>query len=282
MRAFVDRLEKEEEEALKGRFAGQKEKREVEEALRRYWEEGGEEFEENLALQEATEALENAEFFLDRGEVEKSVDALLPAQRMKWEAMLRDGSLAVQAWEPWWETDEDDQMACQKFITRDGVRRAAWNASPIVRNNVVEVLCSFCHIARRYNGDLMQKDATEDLLHLSQVLSSDARHTSVESAIRASFQSTGSLISIEDASVVIQRKCGAYRALHDAYQVLSRGKSSKYARLAAKKVQFLIAWVDQQPYTIFLQLAKQTAHEAEEINSITASNPPNTNLLRII
>lgn len=191
-------------------------------------------------------------------------------EKQEFENLIESGDVGklVPVWKPWWE-----QVPLVTEVTSDSGQSSCCSVQPLseltsrapaacVVNSVLNVLCSYIHVIRLYNGELIL-ESTNDLLATSTVLAHDSVFCTSAEAIQAVVQNvttTQSGVTIEELASLLSavRRFLASPKLQDhALRALDETRSALEAatkvcgcerelktrlRRAVKKVEYMMSW----------------------------------------
>lgn len=193
---------------------------------------------------------------------------LTPDERQEFERMVQTGDVAklVPLWKPWWEetalvsevtAEESSKQTVQPLGTLTSKPPAA-----CVVNSVVNVLCSYVHVIRLYNGEMVPQSA-EEFLSISSVLTDDAVYGTSAEAVQAVLQKvvmSQSVTATEELPSLLRAfrkflgspllKDNALRALDETRSVFEAATREPECqrelkvklRRAIKKVEYMMSW----------------------------------------
>lgn len=191
-------------------------------------------------------------------------------EKQEFENLIESGDAGklVPVWKPWWE-----QVPLVTEVTSDYGQTSCCSIQPLgeltsrapaacVVNSVLNVLCSYIHVIRLYNGEMILQSA-DDLLATSTVLADDAVFCTAAEAIQAVVQNVitmqsgataeelASLLNAVRRFLVSPKlRVNALRALDETRSALEaatkvRGcerEVKSRLRRAVKKVEYMISW----------------------------------------
>lgn len=190
-------------------------------------------------------------------------------EKQEFENLIESGDVGkiVPVWKPWWE-----QVSLVTEVTADSGQTGCCSVQPLseltsrapaacVVNSVLNVLCSYIHVVRLYNGEMILQSA-DDLLATSTVLADDTVFCTAAEAIQAVVQrvitqsvaTSEELVSLLNAvrrflaspklQVHLMRALEETRsALEAAAKVRGCERELKTRlRHATKKVEYMISW----------------------------------------
>uniref|UniRef100_A0A023GJ34 HIT-type domain-containing protein n=1 Tax=Amblyomma triste TaxID=251400 RepID=A0A023GJ34_AMBTT len=203
-------------------------------------------------------------------DVETAWNYLTEDEKQEFENLIKSGDAGrlVPVWKPWWE-----QVPLVTEVTTDSGQTGCCSVQPLskltsrapagcVVNSVLNVLCSYIHVVRLYNGEMIPQSA-DDLISTSTVLADDAVFCTAAEAVQAVLQSviaTQSGTTTEELQSLLNAVCGflgspklpehVLRALDETRSALEaatkvRGCERELKlrlRRAIKKVEYMMSW----------------------------------------
>uniref|UniRef100_A0A131XBZ8 HIT-type domain-containing protein n=1 Tax=Hyalomma excavatum TaxID=257692 RepID=A0A131XBZ8_9ACAR len=196
---------------------------------------------------------------------------LTPDERQEFERMVQTGDVGklVPLWKPWWEekvlVTEVTQEECPKPTVQPLSALTSKPPAACVVNSVLNILCSYVHVIRLYNGEMVPQSA-EDFLSISLVLTDDAVYGTPAEAVQAVLQKiimSQSVAATEELPSLLgafrkflgspQLKDNALRALDETRSVFDAAtrepECNKELKLklrrAVKKVEYMMSWTIQ-------------------------------------
>lgn len=204
---------------------------------------------DTVDLQEALETMRLRE--LERG-AEPT-----PEEERRALAAARRGDVSLSLWVEWWRTGEGSVVERARQLPPLASLGKARSPSPLLLNSVVDVLYSYAHVCRFFDGEYhADADAAAAMLvEGSPVLRCDARHPTVSAALAAVSERAArtalqrpnhwyAASFVDDASVLIATRDFAAAALLDAADLLQRAADAP-KRLEAK-LRYLCLWTAHQ------------------------------------
>lgn len=231
-------------------------------AVQREEEEGGDEQETN-EVATLIQRLEQTEIDADT-----AWSYLTPDERQEFERMVQTGDVGklVPLWKPWWE----EKVLVTEVTVGEGSAPTVQPLSELtskppaacVVNSVLNILCSYVHVIRLYNGEMVPQSA-EEFLSVSSVLTDDAVYGTPAEAVQAVLQKvvmTQSVAATEELPSLLrafrkflsspQLKDNALRALDETRSVFEaatrepecKKELKQKLRRAIKKVEYMMSW----------------------------------------
>lgn len=224
---------------------------------------GGEEEADHMA--ELVQRLEQTDI-----DVKTAWNYLTEDEKQEFENLIESGDVGklVPLWKPWWEqvplvtemTEDSGQTSCCSVQPLSEITSRA--PAACVVNSVLNVLCSYIHVVRLYNGEMIPQSA-DDLIATSTVLADDSVFCTAAEAIQAVLQNviaTQSGTTAEELPSLlsaVRRFLGSPRLQDHVLRALDETRSAMEAatkvrgcerelklrlRRAVKKVEYMMSW----------------------------------------
>jgi hypothetical protein len=171
------------------------------------------------------------------------------------------------------------------------------NPSPLLANNLIDILYGYAFLMRYYNGEVEEEaalDAVHTLIQLSPVLGENRVHQSPSAAIQAviansrkpSIQNSAgfSLLVVDDVAALLSEQDLILMALSDLYRLIEKAitqttkqrppdiKTKKKLEPILKKVFFFLSWTKEQDEGLLWVLMNEIKRIYEENSRLAQAN----------